>query len=583
MVSSLPESSFPAEADATSIARSLSIELGDLSESSFTEDALWRDTFALTGTLRTFYTPAKIISVWRTVCSRRQATSFVLSPEKAKATRIGESHCWIDVPFTFQTTLDPATTASGTISIVLGADGEWKVWVLKTILEQLAGEPNVDELEPTDHAPNGDANGDQESGEFDVVIIGGGQAGLSAGGRMKSLRISYVVIDKNENVGDSWKLRYNSARLHTCRQYSHLPFNRTFPSTYQEWLTKDDLAQGYQDWVKRYGIKIWLSTSLISGKYDEGSKKWTLEIIRNKQQQTLTCSHVILAVGSGGRNPIIPQYLNKELFEGTALHSSQYTDAVGFKGKHGVVIGTANTAHDIAEDMLDAGLTSVTMVQRSPTYVLPYEYHQRVQSRLYNDQVSVEVADRASFSTPIAITRQLALAGMHAAARAEPERFDALEKGGFKLERYGDIIYYIYVRMGGHYMDVGASKKIAQGQIKMKTNSLPVEYTTDGVRCENGDVLPADLLVFATGFETNMKRDVRRYFGDVADRADDFWGVDEEGEILGAFKPTGHPGLWYHGGVLGHARFYSRFIALSIRAILNGTPFPVYDQNGYGA
>jgi len=49
------------------------------------------------------------------------------------------------------------------------------------------------------------------------------------------------------------------------------------------------------------------------------------------------------------------------------MHSVNYKNASAWKGKHGIVIGTANTGHDIAEDMLEEGLASVTMIQRSPT------------------------------------------------------------------------------------------------------------------------------------------------------------------------------------------------------------------------
>jgi cation diffusion facilitator CzcD-associated flavoprotein CzcO len=95
-------------------------------------------------------------------------------------------------------------------------------------------------------------------------VVGGGQAGLSMGGRLKALGIHYIVLDKHNEVGDSWKTRYASARLHTTREYAHLPFDRTFPAHYQEWLTKDDLAQGYRDWVSKFGINVRQRSKLIS-------------------------------------------------------------------------------------------------------------------------------------------------------------------------------------------------------------------------------------------------------------------------------------------------------------------------------
>lgn len=71
----------------------------------------------------------------------------------------------------------------------------------------------------------------------------------------------------------------------------------------------------------------------------------------------------------------------------------------------------------------------------------------------------------------------------------------------------------------------------------MKSSALPTHYTTTGLAFSDGTEIPADVIVFSTGFEGNMRSEVARLFGkDVAARADDFWGLDEEGELKGAFK-----------------------------------------------
>ncbi len=70
-------------------------------------------------------------------------------------------------------------------------------------------------------------------------------------------------------------------------------------------------------------------------------------------------------------------------------------------------------------------------------------------------------------TTPLAVSRLISMHVLHSMARAEPERFDALEKAGFKTIRYGDIIYQVMDRFGGHYMDVGASAKIAKGLVSV--------------------------------------------------------------------------------------------------------------------
>jgi hypothetical protein len=74
----------------------------------------------------------------------------------------------------------------------------------------------------------------------------------------------------------------------------------------------------------------------------------------------------------------------------------------------------------------------------------------------------------------------------------------------------------------------------------MKSGAAPIVYYEDGLEFSDGSRLEADVIVFATGFERNFRENVRELFGDeVADVADDFWGLDHEGELKGAFRPMG--------------------------------------------
>jgi Flavin-binding monooxygenase-like len=173
----------------------------------------------------------------------------------------------------------------------------------------------------------------------------------------------------------------------------------------------------------------------------------------------------------------------QEIFKGHTLHSVHYTNPSAWKGKRGIVVGTANTGHDVAEDMLAAELSSVTMVQRSPTCifylyfsnlscsllmpldVIPAEHLHSVISHSYNAHIPTTLADQFFWTFPAPIIGLLNNLAFHHAASLEPARFDALEAAGFKLNRYGNLAENIFERMGGHYVDVGASKKISDGLV----------------------------------------------------------------------------------------------------------------------
>ncbi|KAL1970059.1 hypothetical protein VTN77DRAFT_6464 [Rasamsonia byssochlamydoides] len=585
----LPTGKISDDIDPAAIASTFSQRINDLRLKDFVPDALWRDTFALTGSLQTFYSAVSIVPLWKKLYHLRQATAFALNPETAHVRRVAPEVCWIDVSFTFETESKPATSCCGFLSLVPDQSGSWKIWLLRTVLEQLQGDHgNVDQLAPVTTDPvtlNGspkDVNGDGEK-HFDCVVVGAGQAGLSTAGRLQALGLSYILIERNDEVGDNWLLRYDSVKLHTTREYAHLPFDRTFTPDYPEWLTKNDLARGYKKWVTKYGINVWLSTNLESGIWDESRKRWILQLGNRHADgdglQSISCSHVVMAVGGGCQVPIMPVYPGQEKFKGIVLHSADYKNPFSWKGKHGVVIGTANTGHDVADDMVEAGLASVTMVQRGRTYVVPQEAYKKAADALYNSQTPTSIADRISYSTPLVVSRRIGQLHSRQLAATEPERFDALERVGFRVDRYEEVTYQLHDKFGGHYMDVGTSRKIVDGVIKIKSDALPVAYTEEGLLFSDGSHLKADVIVFATGFAGNMRDVVREIFGaDVADGVEDFWGLNSEGELKGAFKPSGHPRLWYMGGTIGHARYFSRFVALQIKAAVLGTPLPIFES-----
>lgn len=68
----------------------------------------------------------------------------------------------------------------------------------------------------------------------------------------------------------------------------------------------------------------------------------------------------------------------------------------------------------------------------------------------------------------------------------------------------------------------------------------PTSYTSAGLLLSDGSSIDADVIVWATGFESNVRREVLDWFGEsVAEKVEDYWGVDAEGELRGAFKPCG--------------------------------------------
>lgn len=430
----------------------------------FSDDGIWRDIYALTGLPRTFYGPADIQSAWSDVEQLHHPSNFTILDGTCKVVRLGEEFSWIQARFSFETSGVPAAKCSGQIGIVPDSEFGWKIWFLTTILEEVERLPNPDTI--SEEAKQAKPQLRTAAADFDCVIVGAGFAGLCLAGRLKAMGISYVIIEKNNNIGDNWTCRYDSARFHTSKYYSDMPLGTIFGEGYDYFPSGLDLARGYKEYAEKHEINVWLSSKLESASIDQKTKIWTINFTRQGETKTLKTPHFVFAIGAGGTIPKMPQLPGREHFHGTVIHSGSYKNAREWKGKKCVIVGCGNTAHDVAEDMLDAGVESVTMIQRGRTFVSPIEHYSAWSDPIYNATSSIEAADRQIMALPIVVTRLSALCGSRPYIAADPERFDSLERAGFRVDRYGDLWKLLTERLGGHYMDVGASAKISAGLVR---------------------------------------------------------------------------------------------------------------------
>lgn len=596
----LPTSKIDENVDPLPIAQSCLIHLQLLDSTLLTEDTLWRDLFSLTGTARTFHGPERIQKTWRDLCAVHKPFQFALAPGGVTIARPAPTLAWINVKFSFKTQGNPALNCTGIMRLIPDAQQSWRIWTLVTILQGIDGFPNVDILEPSmdwrTELPLSPVSDVGEDSVQDCVVVGAGMSGLCTAGYLKAAGVNAIILEKNAAVGQNWTDRYDSVSIHTSKACGQLPFKPTWDASTPYHLKISDLESGYKKFVKTYALDVWLSSNMEKAHWSNKTKTWTLMVNRQGMREEVRSRHLVLAIGGGGTVPKIPHVANRDKFKGKSLHSVDYKNAKQWAGLRGVVIGSANSGHDITNDMLEAGCSSVTMVQRGTTPVLPVEYYHKIYDGIYNDNVPVNISDMMMISPPTAVTRLMAMRAISKMASEEPERFDSLERRGFKVDRDMDLYQCLYERFGGHYLDVGVSTKISQGLIKMKSDSALTGFTESGLVFADGSTLDADVVVFATGFEGNMRLAARDLVDeDVADKLEDWWGVDEEGELRGAWKPIGRkslrrgtrsdfaddasdPGIWFTGGNVMLARFFSRFLALQIAADVKDTPLQVYGK-----
>jgi hypothetical protein len=181
----------------------------------------------------------------------------------------------------------------------------------------------------------------------------------------------------------------------------------------------------------------------------------------------------------------------------------------------------------------------------------------------------VDDADLFFMHMPTPVLKRL-----HKDATVEISRHDAkllegLTAAGFALDQGPDdagLFMKYFQRGGGYYLDVGCSQLIVDGKIKIIQGTEISSIDGKTLNFSDGRSIEADEVIFATGYQ-NMKGTARKIFGDeVADRVNTVWGLDEEGELRTIWRNSGHPGFWFMGGNLALCRYYSRLLALQIKA-----------------
>ena len=557
----------------------------------FADESYWRDLVAFTWNIKTLEGKKAIAAMLDANLTRVQPGSWLIDGEASVADGV------TDVWLTFETAI-----ARGRGRLRL-KDG--KCWTLLTAMRELKGfEEKRGETRElgTEHGVVKDRRSwierkAQEEAALGTsvqpycLIVGGGQGGIGLGARLQRLGVPTVIVDKNERPGDAWRKRYKSLCLHDPVWYDHLPY-LPFPDHWPVFTPKDKIGDWLEMYTKVMELNYWASTECKNARYDAAKGEWIVLVERDGKPVTLRPKQLVLATGMSGV-PEMPSIPGADRFTGIQHHSSQHPGGDGFAGKRCVVIGSNNSAHDICADLWEHD-ADVTMVQRSSTLVVKSDTLMTYGlGTLYSEAalkagITTDKADLTVASIPFRIMHQLQIPVYETIKKQDAEFYDRLRKAGFMLDFGEDEsgLGMKYVRRGsGYYIDVGASALIADGRIKLKSGVHAAEIRERSVVLSDGSELPADLVVYATGYGSMNGWAARLISQEVADKVGKCWGLGSntakdpgpwEGELRNMWKPTRQEALWFHGGNLAQSRHYSRYLALQLKARMEGIPTPVY-------
>ena len=557
----------------------------------FAGECYWRDLLSVTWTIKTVEGRGEIETMLASQLTAIRPANFAIEGEAQ--TVDGKIEAW----FTFET-----ATARGRGHLRLQ---EGKAFTLLTTMLELKGHEERQgftrdqgiEHGARKHRKTWLDRRDEETAALGhtqqpyCVIIGGGQGGLALGARLKRLGVPTLILEKNARAGDSWRNRYDSLVLHDPVWYDHLPYI-PFPSHWPVFTPKGQMGDWLECYARLMQLNFWGSTECISATFDGDRKTWTVTARRDGNDIVLQPKHLVFATGSyGPPNEIMIK--GQADFQGVRYHSSRHQTAAAHRGKKVIVIGANSSGHDMCADFWECG-ADVTMIQRSPTTVVRSEtLIELAFAGLYSDQavsngITTDKADLIFASTPFRLMAQAQRTFYQGIVERDRDLIQRLNKAGFRTD-YGDDgsgLMMKALRTGsGYYIDVGCSELIARGDVKVRSGVDVAEIRPRSVVLSDGTELKADVIVHATGYRPMNEWVAQIVSREAADLIGPNWGYGSgckgdpgpwQGELRNMWKPLAHEALWLHGGNLHLSRHYSLYVALQLKARMEGIATPVF-------
>ncbi|MFD1836940.1 NAD(P)/FAD-dependent oxidoreductase [Paracidovorax cattleyae] len=559
----------------------------------FAGECYWRDLVLLTWNIKTLEGQGQIAGMLAAQLDAAAPVRFALDERETVEETDGVVSAWI--------VIDTRHARGG--GHVRIRDG--RIWTLLTAAQELKGHEEPLGTRRPMGAEHGIRRGRQtwqerrqkEAEELGrdtqpfVLVIGGGQGGIALGARLRQLGVSHIVIDRHARPGDQWRNRYKSLCLHDPVWYDHLPY-LPFPDNWPVFAPKDKIGDWLEMYTRVMEVNYWPSTTCLNARFDEDRQEWEVTVERDGETLVLRPKHLVFATGMSGKANV-PRIQGQEVFRGEQQHSSQHPGPDAYAGRKVVVIGANNSAHDICAALWEHG-ADVTMVQRSSTHIVRSDSLMEIGlGDLYSERavaggMTTRKADLTFASLPYRIMADFQVPVYDRIRERDAEFYRKLEATGFMLD-FGDDdsgLFMKYLRRAsGYYIDVGACDLVIDGSIKLQAGKEISHLSENAVVLDDGTELPADLVVYATGYGSMNGWVADLISQEVADKVGKVWGLGSdttrdpgpwEGEQRNMWKPTQQEALWFHGGNLHQSRHYSLYLALQLKARQEGLPVQVY-------
>jgi cation diffusion facilitator CzcD-associated flavoprotein CzcO len=568
----------------------------------FCEESFWRDQISLNWNMCQFWGREEVCAALVEASSQTKPTHFRANEKQVPPSRatflcreVIEAYLSFDLPYGrgdgFIRLVEDEQSPVGVRCYMLGTD----LLNLNGVVEELGNRVTRERLDPIFpiHGYKPMLKG-QHYAEFsrekmalrdrdpDVLIIGGGHTGMCIGARLERMGQSYLIVDRGERPGDSWRMRYEALALHTVGAVNHLPYIRS-PEIFPDYVPKDLWADWLECYAKMMRLNLWLKTEVIKGSFDDERGEYVIELrLADGSTRNMRPKHIVLATGGIGLNPKPLKAPGIEEFKGSIVHSKHYRSGADFTGKKVLVVGCGTSAFDICYDLYLKGAYP-TMLQRSETSVVPLREGVYYNRDYLPGGPSVETADLRRAATAVyPVMIELLKAATRDCNERNAKLFADLRSAGLWLGDGRDATGWLgklFRTFKGFHLDMGVLQEIIDGNVKIQQTSNVDRFVANGLKLIDRSILEFDVVIAATGF-VNTNEDVVEIFGEeIARRVGACSGLDETGEPVGLAKPTGQPQFWQLYGGVNDCRRLSRHLALQIIAQLRKVVPPLVRQS----
>ena len=197
---------------------------------------------------------------------------------------------------------------------------------------------------------------------IEVIVIGGGQAGLATGRALQKKGIEFAILEAGDRPSGSWPKYYESLHLFSPVRYSSLP-EHELPGDPDEYVPRGRVADYLAEYSAHFSLPV-----LTQKRVNSVTKASDGFLIETQSEEPIRAGQVVVATGTFG-NPHVPSLLNQERYRGTILHSSEYLNARQFAGKRVIVVGAGSSAVQIAVEL--AEVADTTIATRKPIKYFP--------------------------------------------------------------------------------------------------------------------------------------------------------------------------------------------------------------------